>query len=160
MAGLAQSPACWSEDPALEAGGLGPPADDPPEVASVEPAPDPAALVHGPEDSARLFSGGTAGQRPRRPPPRKPRENEIVTEKTPRPRRRVSHYPHPLRTDLPADLGAALEAVADKAGWSVAEAARQCLAAGLPAVRQRLRPSRRPAARPSGVQEGAQGAAP
>ena len=71
-------------------------------------------------------------------------------------RRRVKHYPEPLTLDVTAAAKAALQAVADKAGWPVAEAARQCIEAGLPVVRGRLRPSRRPAARPAGVHDGAQ----
>ena len=67
---------------------------------------------------------------------------------------RETRYTARLSLGLSPEQYEALEAAADKAGWSLTEAARQCIEAGLPTVRQRLRPSRRPAARPSTRQEG------
>ena len=58
--------------------------------------------------------------------------------------RRATAYPHALTVSLDDKLFEAMRAVADKTGWSVAEAARQALRRGLPALRQSLRPSRRP----------------
>ena len=62
-----------------------------------------------------------------------------MTGRTERQYRRRAHYP----ASITAELRAALEALADKANTCVAEVARDCIEAGIGAVRARLRPSRR-----------------
>ena len=63
---------------------------------------------------------------------------------------RETRYPHRVATNVSAATLQAIEAAADKAGWSVAHTLRECIEAGLRTVRPRLRPSKRPQARPGG----------
>ena len=49
--------------------------------------------------------------------------------------RRTSHYPEQLSVAVTEATQEAVEKVADQAGWSVAEAVRECIEAGLPMVR-------------------------
>ena len=67
-----------------------------------------------------------------------------MTERTKeRQYRRRAQYPARINFGLTNELRAALEALADKADTCVSEVARDCIEAGIGAVRARLRPSRR-----------------
>ena len=72
-----------------------------------------------------------------------------MTGRTERQYRRRAHYPARINFGVTAELRAALEALADKADTCVA---RDCIEAGIGAVRARLRPSRRR----NGQKDGAQ----
>ena len=61
---------------------------------------------------------------------------------------RENRFPVRLGISVSPALAQALEAAADKAGWSLSRTARECIEAGLRTVRPRLRPSKRPQARP------------
>ena len=60
-----------------------------------------------------------------------------------KPYRRVTAYPRKLTLQLSEAQHRALADLAGKRAWPIAHAARECLAAGLPAVRRR-RAARRP----------------
>ncbi len=75
-----------------------------------------------------------------------------MTGRTERQYRRRAHYPARINFGVTAELRAALEALADKADICVAEVARDCIEAGIGAVRARLRPSRRRNGQKGGAQ--------
>ena len=75
-----------------------------------------------------------------------------MTGRTERQYRRRAHYPARINFGVTAELRAALEALADKADTCVAEVARDCIEAGIGAVRARLRPSRRRDGQKDGAQ--------
>ena len=62
-----------------------------------------------------------------------------MTGRTKRQYRRRAHYPARINFGITNELRAALEALADKADTCVAEVARDCIEAGIGAVRARLR---------------------
>ena len=62
-----------------------------------------------------------------------------MTGRTERQYRRRAHYPARINFGITNELRAALETLADKADTCVAEVARDCIEAGLGAVRARLR---------------------
>ena len=47
----------------------------------------------------------------------------------------------------------AVESIAERAGWNIPEAVRQCIRLGLNPVRASLRPSKRPKSRPPATSE-------
>lgn len=56
--------------------------------------------------------------------------------------RRVTHYPGHLSVAVTEATQEAVQAVADQAGWSVAETVRECIDVGLPVVKSQLTLSR------------------
>ena len=52
--------------------------------------------------------------------------------------RRTTHYPGHLSTAVTLATQEAVEEVADRAGWSLAETVRECIDVGLPVVQKRL----------------------
>ena len=58
-----------------------------------------------------------------------------------------TNFPKCLHTSLSEETGTALEKVGEPAGWSDLMAARECIVAGLPVVRERLRSRMRAAKR-------------
>ena len=56
--------------------------------------------------------------------------------------RRKTHYPGHLSASVTIPTQKAVEGLADQAGWSVAEAVRECIEVGLPVVKSRLTPVR------------------
>ena len=56
--------------------------------------------------------------------------------------RRTTHYPGHLSVAVTEATQEAVQAVADQAGWSVAETVRECIDIGLPVLKSQLTPSR------------------
>ena len=52
--------------------------------------------------------------------------------------RRRTHYPGHLGASVTYPTQRAVEELADEADWSIAEAIRECIEAGLPVVKSRL----------------------
>ena len=75
-----------------------------------------------------------------------------MTGRTERQYRRRAHYPARINFGITNELRAALKTLADKADTCVAEVARDCIEAGIGAVRARLRPSRRRNGQKGGAQ--------
>ena len=56
--------------------------------------------------------------------------------------RRTAHYPGHLSVAVTMATQEAVQEVADRAGWSVAETVRECIEIGLPVVKSQLTTSR------------------
>ena len=54
-----------------------------------------------------------------------------------------AHYPVKRSLALAPDIAAGVQRVAEAAGWSESRALRECVAAGLPVVRERERSAKR-----------------
>ena len=67
--------------------------------------------------------------------------------------RRRTHYPGHLSAVVTEATQEAVEEVADRAGWSVAQAVRECIEVGLPAVQSHVGTSSRNSLRAASVEK-------